>query len=64
MIPSRREYWFVARHSGRRYYGGGPATWSEASFGERIAVLAVLALLGSVAAFLSIPAAAIISALF
>jgi hypothetical protein len=55
-----RYAWFIARRSG--YRGGPEPTWRTASFGAKVASLAVLAMLGSLAAFLSIPVMAAIAA--
>jgi hypothetical protein len=52
----------LARHSGHHY--GPEPTWRTASFGAKVASLAVLAVCGSLAAFASIPAMAIISAVW
>ncbi len=56
-----RDAWLIARHTG--YSTSPEPTWRTASFGAKVAALAVLAMLGSFAAFLSIPVAALISSL-
>ena len=61
MLPLRSA-WLIARHSG--YSRGPEPTWRTASFGAKVAALAVLAMLGSLAAVLAIPVMAFVSALF